>query len=229
MGGSTTTNTNSSSQSVNEIPQWVQQAGQANYGLAQQVASQPLQQYQGQMVADVSPQMQQAWNQAANSGNVGQSAQNAGQSALMTGANYTPQQISAPTSSQLAGYLNPYTQDVIDKTLPIMQQEPGAVAESAAERRQLRQRSFGGSRQARFSRGVTQAQGAMGMGQMAALLNQANFGQCGDGGAAGQPCQLQWCSGPAAGNQQQIAAGFQALGTLLAASRCRTTSPTTAC
>ena len=49
MGGSTTTNTQGSSQSINEIPQWVQNAGQQNYGLAQQVASQPLQQYQGQM------------------------------------------------------------------------------------------------------------------------------------------------------------------------------------
>ena len=46
----------------------------ANRGLwsgAAKVASQPLQQYQGQMVADVAPQTQQAWNLAANSGNVG--------------------------------------------------------------------------------------------------------------------------------------------------------------
>ena len=70
MGGSTTTNTTGSSQSVNEIPQWVQNAGQQNYAVAQDVASQPLQQYQGQLVAGVSPQMQQAWNLAANSGSI---------------------------------------------------------------------------------------------------------------------------------------------------------------
>ena len=44
---------------------------------------QPLQQYQGQMVADVSPQTQQAWNLAANSGNVGQDAQNAAQAGYL--------------------------------------------------------------------------------------------------------------------------------------------------
>ena len=208
MGGSTTTNENSSSQSVNEIPQWVQQAGQANYGLAQQVASQPLQQYQGQMVADVSPQMQQAWNQAANSGNVGQSAQNAGQSALMTGANYTPQQISAPTSSQLAGYMNPYTQDVIDKTLPIMQQNL-ALSQNQQQNAANSANAFGGSRQA-IQQGVTQAQGAMGMGQMAAQLNQANFGQA---ETAAQAANLANQGAGLSANQQQIAAG-QALGTL---------------
>ena len=52
-------------------------AGQQNYAFAQNVAEQPLQQYQGQMVADVSPQTQQAWNVAANSGNVGKDQFNA--------------------------------------------------------------------------------------------------------------------------------------------------------
>ena len=83
MGGSTTTEQQGSSSQVNQIPQWVQNAGQQNYGLAQQVASQPLQQYQGQMVADVAPQTQQAWNLAANSGNVGQDAQNAAQAGYL--------------------------------------------------------------------------------------------------------------------------------------------------
>ena len=53
MGGSNQTTQQGTSESTNEIPAWVQNAGQQNYGLAQQVASQPLQQYQGQMVADV--------------------------------------------------------------------------------------------------------------------------------------------------------------------------------
>ena len=209
MGGSTTTNENSSSQSVNEIPQWVHTGGAGHHGgLAQDVASQPLQQYQGQMVADVSPQMQQAWNQAANSGNVGQSAQNAGQSALMTGANYTPQQVSAPTSSQLAGYLNPYTQDVINATLPIMQQNLG-LSQDQQQNAASSANAYGGSRQA-IQQGVTQAQGAMGMGQMAAQLNQANFGQA---ETAAQQANLANQQAGLTANQQQIAAG-QALGTL---------------
>jgi hypothetical protein len=208
MGGSSTTNTNSSSQSINEIPQWVQNAGQANYGLAQQVASQPLQQYQGQMVADVSPQMQQAWNLAANSGNVGQDAQNAAQAGFLTAANYQPQQIGAPSQETLRGFENPYTQDVINKTLPIMQQNL-ALSQNQQQNAANSANAFGGSRQA-IQQGVTQAQGAMGMGQMAAQLNSANYSQA--LAAAQQAANANQQAGLTA-NQQQISASA-GLGTL---------------
>ena len=208
MGGSSTTNTNSESQSTNEIPQWVQNAGQQNYGIAQDVASQPLQQYQGQLVAGVSPQMQQAWNLAGNSGSVGQGAQSAGQAALMSGAGYTPQQVSAPTSSQLAGYMNPFTQSVINATLPIMQQNLG-LSQDQQQNAASSANAYGGSRQA-IQQGVTQAQGAMGMGQMAAQLNQANFAQ---GMGAAQQANLANQQAGLAGNAQQIAAG-QGLGNI---------------
>ena len=56
MGGGTTTQSGTST-SVNQIPQWMSDAGQQNYAYAQQVAEQPLQQYQGPMVAEhTSPQ-----------------------------------------------------------------------------------------------------------------------------------------------------------------------------
>ena len=71
MSGGTTTTTNNNSTQANEIPQWMTDAGQQNYAFAQQVAEQPLQQYQGQMVADVSPQTQQSWDVAANFGERG--------------------------------------------------------------------------------------------------------------------------------------------------------------
>ena len=208
MGGSTTTNNNSESQSVNEIPQWVQNAGQQNYAIAQDVASQPLQQYQGQLVAGVSPQMQQAWNLAGNSGSVGQGAQSAGQAALMSGAGYTPQQVSAPTSSQLAGYMNPFTSSVINATLPIMQQNLG-LSQDQQQNAASSANAYGGSRQA-IQQGVTQAQGAMGMGQMAAQLNQANFAQ---GMTAAQQANLANQTAGLQANQQQISAG-QGLGNI---------------
>lgn len=110
-GGSTTTNENQSSQSINEIPQWVQNAGQANYGLAQQVASQPLQQYQGQLVADTAPQTQQAWNLAANSGNVGLGSQNAAQAGYLNTLASTPQQ-------NIAYHINPATPTVAAQAAP---------------------------------------------------------------------------------------------------------------
>ena len=74
-GGSTTSDTTTNQ--INQIPAWMTQAGEQNYAYAQNVAQQPLQQYQGQMVAGVSPQMQQSWDVAANSGNVGSDQFNA--------------------------------------------------------------------------------------------------------------------------------------------------------
>ena len=217
MGGSTTVDTNTQSQSINEIPQWVQNAGQANYGFAQQVATQPLQQYQGQMIADVSPQMQQAWDLAANSGNVGQGAQAGAQSALLNAANYTPQNITAGqlANTNLSPYMNPYTQDVINKTLPIMQQGL-ALQQNQQQNAANAANAFGGSRQA-IQQGVTQAQGALNEAQMAAQLNQANFqqaqaGATGDINRALAAAQANQQAGLTA-NQQGIVAG-SALGTL---------------
>ena len=177
MGGSTTTTQQGSSESTNEIPQWVQNAGQQNYGLAQQVASRPLQQYQGQMVADIGPQMQQAWNLAGNSGGVGQDAQNASQAGYLNTMGQTPGQVNPAqlSNTNLQPYMNPYTQNVINSTLPIMQQNLG-LQQNQAQNQANSANAFGGSRQA-VQQGVTQAQGAQKMAQMAAQLNQANFGQ----------------------------------------------------
>ena len=217
MGGSSTTNQTTQSQSINEIPQWVQNAGQQNYALAQQVASQPLTQYQGQMVAGVSPQMQQAFDLAGNSGNVGQAAQTGAQAALLSGANYTPQNVTSQqlSSTNLDPYLNPYTQDVINKTLPIMQQGL-ALQQNQQQNQANAANAFGGSRMG-VQQGVTQAQGALNEGQMAAQLNQANYAQAQQGALADIANQLKAAQGnQAAGltaNQQQIAAGM-GLGTL---------------
>jgi hypothetical protein len=201
MGGSQTTSQQGSSESTNEIPQWVQNAGQQNYGLAQQVASQPLQQYQGQMVADVAPQTQQAWNLAANSGGVGQDAQNASQAGYLNTMGQTPAQINPAQISQqnLQPYMNPYTQSVINSTLPIMQQNLG-LQQAGNQDQAAAAGAYGGSRQA-LQQGVTQAQGAQNMAQMAAQLNQANFGQA--QGAAATDVAAQ-----NAAQQQNQAAGL---------------------
>jgi hypothetical protein len=217
MGGSTTTTTNGSSQSINEIPTWVNNAGQQNYGLAQQISSQPLQQYQGQMVASVSPQMQQGWNLAANSGSVGVDAQNAAQAGYLNAGGYTPQNITAGqlATTDLQPYMNPYTQSVIDATLPIMQQNLG-LSQNAQQNAASSANAYGGSRQG-IQQGVTQAQGALGMGQMAAQLNNQNFAQAQQGALADIGNQLTASQANQAagltGNQQQISAS-QGLGNL---------------
>ena len=176
MSGSDQTST-TQSQAVTQIPPWVNTAAQQNYGLAQNVAARPLQQYQGQMVADIGPQTQQAWNTAASGGAAGQDQYNASQAGYLGVMGQQPQQVTPNqlSSTNLQPYMNPYTQSVINQTLPIMQQNLG-LQQNQNQDQAAASNAYGGSRQA-IQQGVTQAQGAMGMGQMAAQLNQANFGQ----------------------------------------------------
>ena len=176
MGGSTTTQ-DTQQQQTTQLPPWINDAAQQNYAFAQNVAMQPLQQYQGQMVPDVSPQMQQAWNTSATAGNAGLPQFNAATAGFAGALGQTPMSVDPQTLSgaDLSKYMNPYTQDVIDKTLPIMQQQL-ALSQNGQANAASAAGAFGGSRQA-IQQGVTQAQGAQNMAQMAAQLNQANYGQ----------------------------------------------------
>jgi hypothetical protein len=180
MGGSTTTQ-DTQQQQTTQLPPWINDAAQQNYAFAQNVAMQPLQQYQGQMVPDVSPQMQQAWNTAATSANAGIPQFNAATAGFAGALGQTPMSVTPQTLSgaDLSKYLNPYTQNVIDKTLPIMQQQL-ALSQNQQANDAASAGAFGGSRQA-IQQGVTQAQGAQNMAQMAAQLNQANYTQAQQG------------------------------------------------
>jgi hypothetical protein len=176
MGGSTTTQ-DTQQQQTTQLPPWINDAAQQNYAFAQNVAMQPLQQYQGQMVPDVSQQMQQAWNTAATAGNAGMPQFNAATAGFAGALGQTPMSVNAQRldAADLSKYMNPYTQNVIDKTLPIMQQQL-ALSQNQQANQAASSGAFGGSRQG-IQAGVTQAQGAQNMAQMAAQLNQANYGQ----------------------------------------------------
>ena len=184
MGGSTTSTTQGSQQSTTQIPQWMSDAGEQNYAFAQQVANQPLQQYQGGMVANTAPQTQQAWDLAASTGNVGKAAFQGGQAGFMGALAQQPQSVTAGqlANTDLQPYMNPFTQSVINSSLPIMQQNL-ALSQNQQANQANSANAFGGSRQG-VQAGVTQAQGALGMGQMAANLNAQNFAQA-QAGATG--------------------------------------------
>jgi hypothetical protein len=179
MGGGGGSEQQSSTQSVSQtqLPPWVNQAAQQNYAFAQNVANRPLTQYQGQQVADIGPQMQQGWNLAAQSGGAGADQYNAAQAGYLTAAGTPATQVTPQTlaGTSLQPYMSPYTQSVINTTLPIMQQQLG-LQQNQQQNAANSANAFGGSRQG-VQQGVTQAQGALNMGQMAAQLNQANFGQ----------------------------------------------------
>jgi len=176
MGGSGTTQTSNQVSQV-QLPPWVNTAAQQNYAYAQNVANIPLQQYQGQMVAGVAPQQAQSWQTAANAQGAGLPQYGAAQAGYMGVLGQGAPQIQAGSlaNTNLQPYMNPYTQSVINNTLPIMQQNLG-VQQAGNQAAATAANAFGGSRLG-VQQGVTQAQGAMNMAQMAAQLNQANFGQ----------------------------------------------------
>jgi hypothetical protein len=186
------------------------QAGQQNYAYAQDVASRPLQQYQGQMVAGVAPQTQQAWNLAASSGGVGQDQFGGATAGYLNALGQTPMGVTDPgnagmiragqlSNTNLQPYMNPYTQNVINATLPIMQQNLAQTQNQQANAASAAN-AFGGSKQG-VQAGVTQAQGAQNMAQMAEQLNQANFSQA--QGAAQQDIASRLTAAQANQNAQQ--------------------------
>ena len=168
-----------------QLPPWVSDAAQQNYAFAQNVANRPLVQYGGQQVADTSPQTQQAWDLAANSGTTGQGQYDASTagflSAMLSGQN-APQvgiqnRVADVTPGLLAGtdyskYMDPYVSNVVqtglDKLEAQRQQSIMGNADSA-----VKANAFGGSRQG-ITDAVTNAQSAIGAGQLSAqLMDQA--------------------------------------------------------
>jgi hypothetical protein len=176
MGGQTGTQ-QTQTQQTTQLPPWINDAAQQNYAVAQGIATTPLQQYQGQMTPDVSQQLQQSWSTAATSANAGQPQLNASTAGLVGALGQTPSSILPQTlaGANLQPYMNPYTQNVINATLPIMQQQLGQTLATNAGNA-VNQGAFGGSRFG-VQQGVAQAQGALGETQMAEQLNQANYAQ----------------------------------------------------
>ena len=215
MGGGST-DTQSAQQSVSQVqlPPWVNQAAQQNYALAQNVAARPLTQYQGQQVADIGPQTQQAWNLAAQSGAAGADQYNAAQAGYLTAAGTPATQVTPQTlaGTNLQPYMDPYTQSVINTTLPLMQQQ-NALAQNQQANQANSANAFGGSRQG-IQQGVAQAQGALNIGQMAAGLNQANFNQAQAAATGDITRNLQGQEANQQANQANINSLIQAAGGL---------------
>ena len=216
MGSSGSTDTSSQQQSVNQtqLPPWVNQAAQQNYALAQNIANRPLTQYQGQQVADIGPQTQQAWNLAAQSGGAGADQYNASQAGFLTAAGTPATQVNAQSlaNTNLQPYMNPFTQSVINTTMPLMQQQ-NALSQNQAANQANSANAFGGSRQG-VQQGVAQAQGALNIGQMASQLNQANFNQAQQAATGDITRNLQAQTSNQGANQANINSLIQAAGGL---------------
>jgi len=204
-GGGTTQNTTQNTVQQVQLPPWVNQAAQQNYAFAQNVANRPLQQYQGQMVADVAPATQEAWNLMQSSGQAGQPQYQESEAGYLGAMGAGAPQVTPGmlANTNLSPYMNPYTQSVIDATTGQMnrnlQQQQMQTAGQAVQ-----SGAFGGSRMG-VQQGVNQAQTNLGIGQMAAQLNNQNFTQAQT--AATNDLQRQLAA--AQGNQQAVIAGNQ--------------------
>jgi len=171
-GGGTQTVSNKT-----EYPDWVNNAAQKNLNASYQVAGNMMGPYSGQRVAGMSPTQLSDINAVQQ--NVGSTnpafAYAQGTAADLT--NYNPAQVNAGSLSgtDLSGYMNPYTQNVINSGLQSLdiqrQQALNQVGDQA-----LRTGAFGGSRQG-VSEGVTNAGSAMQAGQLASGLQAQNFAQ----------------------------------------------------
>jgi len=166
-----------------ELPAWVDQAAQENYGFAKQVADRPLQQYAGPTVADPSTMTTDAYSQlkalAGQDPMAGVTAiapQNP--TGILDATNPLYQQ-ARDLYTQSAGpldiqsYLNPYTQEVetrsVDNATRALQQQLAGISGQARSAG-----AFGGSRQA-VQQGVAQAEGVRGIGDLTAQLRSQGF------------------------------------------------------
>jgi hypothetical protein len=161
----------------NQIPQWVQEAGQKNLSAAYQVAENMKGPYEGPRVADMS-QGQMA-NIGALQSNVGATnpAFAVAQNAAAGLTNYNPSQVQAQTlaGTDLSSYMNPYTQNVIGAGLQAIDLQRQQALNQAGDQA-LKNGAFGGSRLG-IQEGLTNSGSAMQAGNLASQLMAQNFAQ----------------------------------------------------
>lgn len=124
MGGGSKTEQQQHTVTKNEIPKWVEDAGRSNYDLATSLANKPYQPYQGQLTAGTSDMTTQGEDYLKN--NVGSTAGmygaagNAIQGLLgFNSGTINADQVQAGSipNTDLSKYLNPYTNEVVDKSM----------------------------------------------------------------------------------------------------------------
>jgi hypothetical protein len=162
----------------------VNNAAQSNYAQAQSVAANLMGPYQGQRVADLTAG--QKSNIDAAQANVGSTdpAFNQAMGSTSNFLNFNAPQVQAGqlSNTNLAPYLNPYTNQVVNSGLQAMDiQRRQALAQTGSSA--ATSHAFGGSRQG-VQEGILNASAAMQAGQLASGLQSQNYMQA--QAAAGQ-------------------------------------------
>jgi hypothetical protein len=201
-------NQQTSSTTQVQLPDWVNAASQGIVGASQQYA-QNLPQYQ---VAPITQGGQQDIQALQNNVGSTNAAYQQAQTGTQQQANYNPQQVTPGflSGTDLSPYMNPYTQSVINATMPLIDQQRQMANNQSADLAS-KTGAFGGSRQG-VQEAVNNSQSALYAGQLGAQLNQANFAQA-QAGATGD------LNRSLTAQQSNQAAGLQGAGLNLAANQ----------
>jgi hypothetical protein len=172
-GGSSGTTTQTS---TTQLPQWINNAGMANYNAASDVAGNMMGPYSGPLYAGMTPGA--TADVGALQGSVGGAnpGYNLAQSTLSGLQGFAPDQVNPGSlaSTDLSPYMNPFTQAVIDPSLQALDRQRLQAQNTNADQA-ISQGAFGGSRQG-VQEGVTNAASAAAAGQLVSGLQSQNFG-----------------------------------------------------
>lgn len=142
-----------------ELPQWVDAASQSNYKLAQKIAAKPYTPYTGQTVAATDPITLQANKYF--------------QDTMGTGDDYVKRAAAGIPGMDRSQYMNPFTDEVIDRSLADMDRSRQLAQKDLASQ-QTKDKVFGGSRSA-ISSALLNAETTRGAGDLAAKLRSQGF------------------------------------------------------
>lgn len=188
-GGTTQSVTN------NNVPEWVEKAGQANYDKALEIDKAPLQQYGGPWVApqsDTTKQANQFFQDNMNAGG----AMTSGAGGIFSGL------AGSSNVDNIDKYMNPYIDNVETKALDALDRSRVQALNGNADRA-IAAKSFGGSRGAIVD-AVTNAESANNAGLLSAGLRKEGFDTATGLATADRASQHNAASGMLqTGNQQQ--------------------------
>lgn len=187
-----------------EIPQWIDDAGQANYNKALTIDAAPLAQYGGSTVAPLSDTTKSAFqffkdNSAAGTGDISAASD------LFKGAGSAPIAMQQLKDTDLSSYMNPYVDNVETKALGALDRSRQQALMGNADKA-VAAKAFGGSRSAIVD-AVTNTESAREAGLLSAGLRKEAY----DSAVAGATGDISRNYGAAVGNRDAAMAGASGL------------------
>lgn len=169
-------NSGSSTNSISQIPKWLEDAARAGVGSAQNLLSQPAQSYGGDLTAGLNQYQQQAGDMFQ--GAVGQfqpyfdQARSTIQSGLQQAQSINPQTLRSGLSG-IGDYMNPYIQNVVNSVQDMSRQNLDQSLKQTADQA-IAAKAFGGSRHG-IQEGVATAQNNMNTNNLIANLLNSGY------------------------------------------------------